>query len=801
MSGEAPQTVATKPALAPDGSMIQRSTGAVALCWTLAIGISLAWNLQLTEKQALDMAYAMARSSLNQDIALFRWANHHGGVYVPITEHQPPEPWLSHLPGHLAKSTDGRNLTLLCPSAVLRQSRHERGSNDGMVSRITNLQVINPANAPDAWEKSQLEAFARGNKKEAWTGGEMDSPNYLRFLRPVNAEPGCDKCHTSPSQKTGEVQGAIGITLPLAPYFAQIKAAHGNLFLVHGFFWILGLAGIGLSSRALRQREQYIQNLNQTLASRIEERTAALTEQVQRNTAILSASMDGLLIVDMQGWVQDCNDAYCRMLGYSREEILRMNVTDIDATLHAPEVAAAIDKMRENSRWQFDSQNRRKDGSLMSVEINLVLPEIGGRHWFFVFIHDITGRKRSEAELIRARDAAQNANLAKSDFLSRMSHELRTPLTAIIGFGQLLKTQPPSLTAQQADNVNEVLHAGQHLLTQINEILDLSQIESGRVELSIEPVAMQPLLKESVAQLRPLAAQRSIAIELDMQDGATILADRTRLMQVVLNLLSNAIKYNREHGHIQVSTRATGEKPTEKKLRIEVQDTGRGIAQTQLSQLFKPFERLESAYDGIEGTGIGLALVKRLVEAMGGEIGVKSALGIGSCFWFELPAATRPADQASAKKVGDGRTAANPPRSGIAAPDQAKRSSLLYIEDNPTNLKLVQKILTTCRPDITLLRAENAKTGLDIAHQEHPQLILLDINLPDMNGFDMLSQLQNDPALKAIPVIATMTDATPRDIKRCVAAGFANCLAKPLDFAGFRATLNRYLPDSQETRA
>jgi len=242
--------------------------------------------------------------------------------------------------------------------------------------------------------------------------------------------------------------------------------------------------------------------------------------------------------------------------------------------------------------------------------------------------------RRHAAELARAKDAAETANAAKSDFLSRMSHELRTPLNAILGFGQLLEMDKATLNETQADSVHEILHAGEHLLAMVNEVLDLSRIESGRLDLSLESVTVLPVVAHCLAQVQPLASKRGIVIVQALADDVAIRADLIRLKQVLLNLLSNAIKYNRDGGRVTVSARPDGER-----LRIAVSDSGRGIAAEQLSRLFRPFERIESAYDGIEGTGIGLALVKKLVDAMGGEVGVDSESGVGSTFWFTLPLA------------------------------------------------------------------------------------------------------------------------------------------------------------------
>lgn len=390
------------------------------------------------------------------------------------------------------------------------------------------------------------------------------------------------------------------------------------------------------------------------------------------------------------------------------------------------------------------------------------------------------------AELIASRDEAERANAAKSEFLSRMSHELRTPLNAILGFGQLLATdQKPPLTAAQLDHLHEIRQAGGHLLELINEVLDLSRIESGHLDLKLEPVSVTLVIEACLAQIKPLAAQRNIRVALDLDAACVVLADRMRLKEIMLNLLSNAVKYNQEGGSIELSCASV----QSGRVRINVRDSGRGIAADNLPRLFKPFERIESAYNGIEGTGIGLALAKKLVEGMNGEIGVDSVLDEGSTFWFELPQTTE--IEAIAELA---------PGAGDMTVTSEHLHSVLYIEDNPANLRLVGKILAT-RQDIKLLDTDTAEAGLEIAVQQIPDLILLDLNLPGMNGFEALSRLRDNPITRHIPVIALTANAMVRDIELGLAAGFNDYITKPINVPGFLATIGQHLSISKVTPA
>jgi signal transduction histidine kinase/ActR/RegA family two-component response regulator len=373
-------------------------------------------------------------------------------------------------------------------------------------------------------------------------------------------------------------------------------------------------------------------------------------------------------------------------------------------------------------------------------------------------------------ELGLAKEAADGANQAKSAFLSSMSHELRTPLNAILGFGQLLANEAIDIPlAKRREFVEQILKAGRHLLALISEILDLSQIESGRLTLSVEPVSLSETILECQVMLEPLARQYGARV-LYPASALMVLADRTRLKQVLLNLLSNAIKYGYEDAAVLVECTS----PARGRVRIAVRDSGRGLSKAQMAALFQPFNRLGQEAGTKEGTGIGLVVTKRLVELMGGEIGVSSTVGVGSVFWIELNEALPEAVMTDL----DARTA--PARVASAAP-VGELPEVLYVEDNPANLKLMEEYFDL-RGDFRLISAATGHLGLALAREHLPRMIFLDLNLPDLGGSRILAILRRDARTARIPVVAVTARAMPSDIERGLAEGFFRYVTKPVNF-------------------
>jgi signal transduction histidine kinase/CheY-like chemotaxis protein len=526
-------------------------------------------------------------------------------------------------------------------------------------------------------------------------------------------------------------------------------------------------------------------------------REAALLKTGALQNAILTSANFSIIATDEKGIIQLFNVGAERSLGYLAAEVVnKISPSDIHdpqevmaraqalsaelATTITPGFEALAFKASRGIEDIYELTYICKDGSRFPaiVSITALRDDYGDIIGYLLIGTDNSVRKQVELELHNAMAIAEKANLAKSDFLSSMSHELRTPLSAILGFAQLIESGSPAPTTTQKRSIDQILQAGWYLLDLINEILDLALIESGKLSLSLEPISLSEVMHECQAMIEPQAKKRGISVAFpQIEIRHFVEADRTRVKQVLINLLSNAIKYNKMGGTVVVGCIA---KPPGR-IRICVKDSGDGLTQDKLGQLFQPFNRLGQEANVEEGTGIGLVVCKRLVELMGGVIGVESAVGKGSEFWIDLNLTAEPRPAAGTVE----------PTASAQAQVQAdaQMRTLLYVEDNPANLMLVEDLIAR-RPDIRLLSARDGSRGIEIARASRPDVILMDINLPGISGLTALRILAEDPATAQIPVIALSANAIPRDIEKGLEAGFFRYLTKPIKVNEFMDTLD-----------
>ncbi len=532
-----------------------------------------------------------------------------------------------------------------------------------------------------------------------------------------------------------------------------------------------------------------------------------------------------ILITDLNYVIEYVNPSFSRISGYSQEDIVGRQYKFLKlAMADEPEYEELWAALRDGSVWHGENIDKRKNGELywQEVSINPILDENGNTVNLVAIIQDISdrkkveeelqelnlsleqkvmertselsitneflmkevvARKKHETELKLARNEAEKANKAKSEFISRMSHELRTPMNSILGFAQLFSMG--ELSPVQRRGVDHILNSGNHLLKLINEVLDISKIEAGKLSLSVEQIKVKEAISEAIDLVHPLTISPQINIHYisHKTDDLSIKADKQRVIQVLVNILTNAIKYNKKGGTVTVETFVEpGDIGEDDRVKIDIKDTGVGIAEKDIYKLFIPFERLANTDTQIEGTGLGLSIAKELTALMDGEISVQSKLGEGSTFSITLPHVSH--DKLNFSSL-DGTDVVN-------SHNKKAKGTVLYIEDNHSNIELVEQVLTTHRPDIKLICNKYGKQTIDLAIENAPDLILLDLDLPDTHGSEVIRELKQHKQTKHIPVVIISADAMPYRIKSLMKSGAERYLTKPLDVLELLQEIDKY---------
>ncbi|MEA4975938.1 MAG: PAS domain S-box protein [Paludibacter sp.] len=548
-------------------------------------------------------------------------------------------------------------------------------------------------------------------------------------------------------------------------------------------------------------------------------------KQLHKFSKVVEQSPNMILITDLNHVIEYVNPSFSRISGYSQEEIVGRQYKFLKlAMADEPEYEELWTALREGSVWHGENIDKRKNGELywQEVSINPILDENGNTVNFVAIIQDISSRKKveeelqelnlsleqkvmertselsitneflmkevvarkkHETELKQARNEAEKANKAKSEFISRMSHELRTPMNSILGFAQLFSMG--ELSPVQRRGVDHILTSGNHLLKLINEVLDISKIEAGKLSLSVEQIKVKEAISEAIDLVHPLTINPQITIDYiqHVSDDLSVKADKQRVIQVLVNILTNAIKYNKKGGTVTVETFIEpGDLRENDRVNIAITDTGVGIAEKDINKLFVPFERLANTEMQIEGTGLGLSIAKELTALMDGEISVQSKLGEGSTFSITLPHVSH--DKPSFTAL-DGTDVVN-------SQNKKAKGTVLYIEDNHSNIELVEQVLTTHRPDVKLICNKYGKQTIDLAIEHAPDLILLDLDLPDTHGSEVIKELKQHKQTKHIPVVIISADAMPYRIKSLMKSGAERYLTKPLDVLELLQEIDKY---------
>ena len=510
------------------------------------------------------------------------------------------------------------------------------------------------------------------------------------------------------------------------------------------------------------------------------ETMAALADSIEKYRAIFDAAVDSIVVIDHTLKIVEASPSNTSFFSFSKGNTEDLHAMDFVHPEDQAMVLEAIDRGFKNGEVvDVRFRGLQTDGHWATIESRgRALRDAGGTPTGAVIIsRDISQMVDAELALENALTEAEAANVTKSEFMSRMSHELRTPLNSVLGFAQILEIELKK--PEELEMIGYIIKSGGFLLQLINEVLDISRVESGSIAVELELVSILELIRDCVDSVAEQAADHGVELRNLCESDHLVRADHERLHQVLVNLLTNAIKYNHHGGSVTLDCEAG-----DGRVRLSVADTGPGIAPRLHERLFAPFDRLDAESKGIEGTGLGLALSRGLMEAIGGSLGVESDVGMGSTFWLQLPIAT-------SVRNGEGNSSHDPDPTSAATSPEPAIATLLYIEDNIGNVRLIERLLAH-RPNIRMITSLEGREGLEKARQQRPDLILLDVHLPDISGIDVLRELCDDERTASIPVVMLSADASLDQIKRFNDAGARDYLTKPLDLHYFLTLLDYY---------
>ena len=758
---------------------------AIAL-WTILVIASLLTQREQLNRTASALARIDAVANLKKDMSIRKWASSVGGVFIR-EEHVRPLNSLEEAERVSAAKNDGETLKLVSvkPMHLLLAIQETSNEEFGSKERLTSQQARNIDNTPDDWEIKALDALGKGSEMVTESLPKKGSHGLMRVMIPMRMEKECLECHRDTLVPVGGLRGGATVSINLNAYRTAQEPTWRAIQYWHLGIWILGL--LGILTFAYFSRVQTIER-----SRRDEER--------DENEMAFGAMAEGAVITDADGTILWVNDAFCRISGYARADVIKQNPRLLKSGRHDAAFYKTLwEQLHSVGHWRGELWNKRKTGEIFPEEISIqALKGPDGKIRRFISIFsDITDRKRNEKELqdyrehledlvrqrteelTEARDEAEAANRSKSTFLANMSHELRTPLNAVIGFSQLME-KDPALAQKQRRNVEIINHSGNHLLTLINDVLELSKIESGKMEMHVEEVAAAKLLEQVAGMMRLRAEQTGLALTLEMADlPPAVLLDPVMLRQVLLNLLSNAIKFT-PAGNITLKVCGTDAGNGEVDLAFSVADTGIGIRPEDRLRIFAPFEQA-SAYQQQGGTGLGLSISRQYVRMMGGELAVESEPGKGAVFSFVIRVL---ASKSFTPEKYPGRV------TGINPAEHDHR--ILVVDDIPEARLLVRSLVEPLGFKVS--EAANAAEALAAIVSEQPHLVFMDWFLPDGNGLDCIGQIRSRTNIRQPCIVMLTANALSESRQAALAAGADDFLSKPYEEDDLYASLEKHLP-------
>ncbi len=746
--------------------------------WTVLILASLLTQKEQLNRAAAELARIDAIANLKKDMAIRKWASSVGGIFVR-EKNIPPINSLEQEERYTAVRGTGERIGIVSvtPMHLLLAIQGMTNKEFGSQERLTSKQLRNLDNAPDEWERQALESLDKGANIVTESLPKKGGHGLMRAMIPMRMEKECLDCHRDTLIPVGGLRGGATVSIDLNTYRTAQEPTWRAIRSWHAGVWLLGIATIFLLHRVSRKRAADL--LQQ--------------DEVRReNEAAFAAMAEGAVITDAQGTILWVNDAFCGISGYAREEVIGRNPRILKSGVHDRSFYTRLwESLYRDGHWRGEIWNKRKSGEIFPEEISMQAlrgPDGRIRRYISIF-SDITQRKKNESdlaahrehledlvkqrteELTVARDQAEAANHSKSTFLANMSHELCTPLNAVIGFSQLME-KDHALSSQNQRNLQIINHSGRHLLTLINDILELSKIESGKMEMRPEEVDVKELLEQVVDMMRLRADEKGLALKLVAESlPAIVCLDPGMLRQIMLNLLSNAVKFT-AHGEIVVRALARPVRGDTVELSFAVRDTGIGISAEDRERIFSSFEQIGSLQQG--GTGLGLTISRHYAHLMGGELAVESKPGEGACFSFAIEVLTK---DGVAVKADESESAG---LTNVACPAHSicleRKMSALVVDDSPEGRLLVGEMLRPLGFDVD--EAENLAAARNALETSAPDLVLLDWYLPDGEGIDLVPPIKRRGA-EGPAVIMLSANAMAESRAASLAAGVDGFLSKP----------------------
>ena len=742
--------------------------------WTTAVAVSLWFSIETSQRYTEDMARTQARTAFEKDVIYRRWNSGLGAVYAKVTEKTPPNPYLARDKERDITTPSGIPLTKINPAYMTRLV-HEMGDlKSGVKGHITSNDPIRPQNEPDPWERKALIKLENGEASEVSSVEKINGADYMRVIGPLVTEKSCLPCH--PTYIEGQLRGGISVSVPMAPLLAKAQAAIRSLILSHLVLWLLGAAVVVVGGRRLTLRvkernkaEQALRQLTNELEERVNERTESLRRRQQELQSFMANTEAGVFLKNEKGEYILINPSFAQLVNKNADDIIGRTSKDIlppavyekikiveDYVIAAGE-SAEVDDL-------FDQENN-PNGRIHSASIFPVINDQKQTEGVGGVLVDVTQRRRMEKVLLEAKNQAEMASRAKSEFLANISHEIRTPLNGVIGMADLLLRS--SLTEDQAAMAATIKTGGDSLLSVLNDILDFSKIEAGKLYLDPMPFSLRDVVFDAVKGLTPVAYKKGLEtivhVEPTMPDN--LLGDYTRIRQILLNLLSNAIKFT-DKGEVSITIRCLELKDDKAVFRLAVADTGIGIPADKQAMIFNAFEQADSSTTRkYGGTGLGLAISFRLANLMNSSLRLESQLGLGTTFWLDL----------ELPLLKDA------PMTPLLNTKCLEGISVLVVDDNDANRRILLEQLNSWKAvGQEAASVDEAMRLLRVtANSVRPfKLVLSDLQMPEKDGLDLMKKMADDPILASIPVIILSSGNMPES--KTLSKPFSGSLNKPV---------------------